>query len=357
VTNDVVLAARDLVVQPGARAGGFTLRIRELALRRGEVLAILGPNGAGKTTLLRALAGLALPREGAITVHAPRGVALVFQHPLLLAGSVLWNAEVPLWGRGIARRERSERARAALARFGIDALAEREATTLSGGEARRLALARAFVVAPDLLLLDEPFDDLDASGREVLVQDLASAIGEAGVAVAIVTHDLRQALLLADRIAVLSAGALAQVGARDEVLRRPANAEVAALVGMSNWLSGRVRARDAAGLALVEVSPGALLRSAMPCVLGTDVWVGIRPEHVKIDADRSDPNTLGAATVETRVSDGALVVAWIAWHALRLRTHLLAGRGLGHTLKPGDGVFIAVRPEDVHVLPRDAAPA
>ena len=351
--TDAVLAARDLVVQPSARAAGFTLRIRELALQRGEVLAILGPNGAGKTTLLRALAGLVAPREGSIEVRAPRGVALVFQHPLLLAGSVAWNAEVPLWGRGIARRERSERARAALARFGIDALAERNAATLSGGEARRLALARAFVVAPDLLLLDEPFDDLDMPGREVLVQDLASAIRETGIAVALVTHDLRQALLLADRIAVLSGGALAQVGTRDAVLRRPASAEVAALVGMSNWLPGRVHSRDAAGLALVEVSPGATFRTATPCAAGSDVWVGIRPEHVKIDVDRSDPNTLGEALALSRVSDGALVVAWIAWHTLRLRTHLLDGRGLGHTLKAGDGVFIAVRPEDVHVLPRD----
>jgi ABC-type Fe3+/spermidine/putrescine transport system ATPase subunit len=355
VTSDAVLAARDLVVRPGARADGFTLRVSALALRRGEVLAILGPNGAGKTTLLRALAGLVAPSAGAIEVRAPRGVALVFQHPLLLAGSVAWNAEVPLWGRGIARRERRERACTALARFGIGALAERDATTLSGGEARRLALARAFVVVPDVLLLDEPFDDLDAAGREVLVQDLASAIHETDIAVAIVTHDLRQALLLADRIAVLSAGALAQLDARDEVLRHPASAEVAALVGMSNWLPGRVRSRDAGGLAVVELAPAATLRSGTACAVGTDVWVGIRPEHVKIDVDHSDPNTLGAASVETRVSDGALVVAWIAWSALRLRTHLLAGRGLGQTLKAGDGVFIAVRPEDVHVLPRGPA--
>jgi ABC-type Fe3+/spermidine/putrescine transport system ATPase subunit len=173
--------------------------------------------------------------------------------------------------------------------------------------------------------------------------------------VAIVTHDLRQALLLADRIAVLCDGALAQLDERDAVLRHPANAKVAALVGMSNWLPGRVRSRDTAGLGAIELAPAATLRAATDCAVGTDVWVGIRPEHVKIDVEHSDPNTLGPATVETRVSDGALVVAWIDWHALRLRTHLLAGRGLGQTLKAGDGVFIAVRPEDVHVLPRDPA--
>ena len=210
----------------------------------------------------------------------------MFQHPLLLAGRVAWNAEVPLWGRGIARRERRERARAALARFGIAALAERDATTLSGGEARRLALARAFVVAPDVLLLDEPFDDLDAAGREALVQDLASAIRETDIAVAIVTHDLRQALLLADRIAVLCGGALAQLDARDAVLRRPANAEVAALVGMSNWLPGRVRSRDAAGLAAIELAPAATLRAATACAAGTR-RVGGDPARAREDRRRA----------------------------------------------------------------------
>jgi ABC-type Fe3+/spermidine/putrescine transport system ATPase subunit len=352
VTAGAVLAARDLLV----RAGDFALRVPSLALRRGEVLAILGPNGAGKTTLLRALAGLVAPSEGKIEVSAPRGTALVFQHPLLLAGDVAWNAEVPLWGRGIARRARRQRAHAALARFGIDGFAGRDAATLSGGEARRLALARAFVAEPDVLLLDEPFDDLDAAGREALVEDLATAIRETNIAVALVTHDLRQALLLADRIAVLSNGALAQLVARDEVLRRPASAEVATLVGMSNWLPGLVQARDSAGLARIGIAPEVVVRSTAACAPGAAVWVGIRPEHIKIDADHSDPNTLGAATIESRVSDGALVVARIVWGQLRLRTHLLAGRGLGQTLKAGDGVFLAVRPEDVHVLPRDPAP-
>ena len=350
-----VLAARDLVVRAGSGRDGFTLRVPSLELRRGEVLAVLGPNGAGKTTLLRALAGLVAPSEGAVESRARRGTALVFQHPLLLAGRVAWNAEVPLWGRGVPRSARRARARAALARFGVEALAERDAATLSGGEARRLALARAFVAEPDALLLDEPFDDLDGAGREALVLDLATAIRATGIAVALVTHDLRQALLLADRVAVLWGGALVQVGARDAVLRHPANAEVAALVGMANWLPGRVRARDAAGLAALELAPGALLRGATACAPGSAVWVGIRPEHLKIDADHSDPGALGAAMIESRVSDGALVVAWIDWQGLRLRTHLLAGRGLGQSLKPGDGVFIAVRPEDVHVLPRDPA--
>ena len=155
-----------------------------------------------------------------------------------------------LGARHRARANGSERARAALARFGIDALAERDATTLSGGEARRLALARAFVVAPDRAAARRTLRRSRRGGpRGAGAGSRQLRFARPDIAVAIVTHDLRQALLLADRIAVLSAGALAQVGARDEVLRRPASAEVAALVGMSNWLPGRVQARDAAGLA------------------------------------------------------------------------------------------------------------
>jgi ABC-type sugar transport system ATPase subunit len=345
----VALAARDLVAHAGA-PGGFAVRVPALDLETGRVLAILGPNGAGKTTLLRALAGLLAPAAGAIESPDAARVALVFQNPLVLAGSVRWNAEVPLWSRGLPRRARRARAAAALAEFGIEALADRNAATLSGGERRRLALARAFAVEPRVLLLDEPFDDLDAEGRVLLVHDLERVIRAREVAVALVTHDLRQALLLADSIAVLLDGTLAQAGARADVLRRPVNGAVAALVGMSNWLGGHVAAREAGGLASIALLHGACVRAPTPLAVGAAVHVGIRPEHVKIDPDGSDPCPLGRASIAELRSDGTLVAARIEWMGLTLQTHLLAGRGLGATLKPGDEVWVAVRPEDVHVV-------
>ena len=350
-----VLAVRDLAVGYGRGAQGFELRVPELDLRAGEALAVLGPNGAGKSTLLRAMAGLLPLRGGEVAVARDRDVALVFQRPIVLSGSVLYNAELPLWARRVRRAERRRRAGEALEAFGIAPLARRNAATLSGGEQRRLALARAFVGEPGVLLLDEPFDDLDDAGRESLSADLRRVIEETGVAVAMVTHDLRQALLVADRVAALRAGRLLQVAPRDEILRRPAAPEVARLVGMTNLLPGTVTGRTG-GLVRVELFSGGRLAASASLAPGTPVWVGIRPENVKLEAAHGDGEAgLGRAQVLRIVSDGVLASAWLDWEGVELRTHLVAGRGLGHTLKRGDAVGLAIRPEDVHLMPREAA--
>jgi ABC-type Fe3+/spermidine/putrescine transport system ATPase subunit len=172
--------------------------------------------------------------------------------------------------------------------------------------------------------------------------------------VALVTHELREAFALADRVAVVCGGAVAQVGPRDEVLRRPTSARVAALVGMANLLPGRVVGRSAAGFAAVELAGGGrLLADAANVSLAEPVVAGVRPEHVKIDADGGDRGFVGHGRVRELVSDGALVTVWIEWEGAVLRAHLLAGRGLGHELKPGTGVRVAVRPEDVHLIARE----
>jgi ABC-type Fe3+/spermidine/putrescine transport system ATPase subunit len=352
VSGAVAIAARGLVVRH--ERGRFALAVPALELRRGEVLAVLGANGAGKSTLLQALAGLLPPRAGALE-RVGAGPALVFQRPLLLRGSARWNVEVALWSRGLPRRERHRRAEAALAGFGVAALAARDAATLSGGEARRVALARAFAVEPDALLLDEPFDDLDADARERLVVDLRRALADRRVAVALVSHELRHALALADRIALLHAGRLVQVGPRDAVLRRPADAAVAPLVGMTNLLPGRVAGRaDGALVEIVLATGGRLLADTEEASVGAAVVAGVRPEHVKLDLEGGDRAFVGRGRVRELFSDGAVVTAWIEWQGALLRTHLLAGRGLGHELKPGAAVRLAIRPEDVHVMPPSA---
>jgi tungstate transport system ATP-binding protein len=375
VKTHPVLSARDLEVGYGDKNAAFELRVSRLDLNAREVLAVLGPNGAGKSTLLLAMAGVLKPREGHVRVGTPGLPALVFQRPVWLRGSVAYNAEVPLWARGVSRAARRQRAARALARFGIGELGRRNAATLSAGELRRLALARAFVTDPGVLLLDEPFDDLDVAGREALSFDLRQTIAETDIAVAMVTHDLRQALLLADRIAVLCEGRLVQVGTRNELLRSPENPVVARLVGMENVLSGVAIGRDAAGLTLVEVSSGKRLRAIGAASPGESLWVGIRPEHVKLDAKRDEDTRVEHSTssafgsppapfrvpgaldslrgkVQRVVSDGILATAWIDWDGIELRTHLIAGRGLGHTIKTDDPVWFAIRPEDVHLMPR-----
>jgi len=355
--SHIVLEARALRCHRGRGADRFELRVDALGLHAGEVLVILGPNGAGKSTLLRALAGL----EASAGKEAIRGnqgpVTLVFQRPAAFSGSVAHNVGAALLGKGLDAAARGERVRRELARFEIEHLAEHAAHTLSGGEMRRLALARAFVLEPEVLLLDEPFDDLDAEGQRALSLDLQKAIEETRVAVAMVTHDLRRALLLADRIAVLIGGDLVQYGLRDDVLMKPDSREIAHTVGMTNIATGTVRRRED-GVAWVEIGEGFEVPTTTPLEPGERAWIGIRPEHLKLDVGRGDGQPIGKAVVENLLGDGLATVATLRSAERRFTTHLLSGRGLARRLRPGDPVSLAVRADDVHAraLTNELAP-
>ena len=315
---------------------------------------MLGPNGAGKSTLLRAFAGLERDVEAGSVVLERSPATLVFQRPAALSGSVEANLRAALLGRRMAETDKRARISAALARFEIEALARHEARTLSGGELRRLALARAFVLEPGVLLLDEPFDDLDTEGQRRLSLDLRRAVDDTRVAVAMVTHDLRRALLLADRIAVLAPGRLAQHGLRDDVLERPDTPEIARTVGMSNLAEGIVRLRDD-GARWVEVEHGFEVPTEAALEAGARAWIGIRPEHLKLDVGRGEGEPIGKAIVESLVSDGLATVVSLRVRERVFTTHLLSGRGLARRLRPGDPVSLAVRPEHVHARPLETA--
>lgn len=180
-----------------------------LQLRRGDRLVLVGANGAGKTTLLRALHGL-IPVAGR-HAHAPDGrplrIAMLFQRPFLLRLSARRNVEIALWLRGVPRAERRGRALQALQRVGLAALAERSARALSGGQQQRLALARAWALQPDVLLLDEPTASLDPSAKRE-IESLIEALAEDGVTLVMSTHNLGQAKRLASRVAYLEGGRL-----------------------------------------------------------------------------------------------------------------------------------------------------
>jgi tungstate transport system ATP-binding protein len=227
-----VLDGRELAVLRGERVVATADRI---AIDRGETLAVLGPNGSGKTSLLLALATL-LPVRGELlhngrrienAVAYRRRCAVVFQRPLLLDRSVLDNAGLGLELRGVATAERKQRAQTALERFGVGALAKRPAVALSGGEAQRVSLARAFAVSPEILFLDEPFSALDPPTREALVADLARVLIDDGVTTVLVTHDREEAQALADRVAIVIDGRVRQVDRTDTVFGAPADAKVA----------------------------------------------------------------------------------------------------------------------------------
>ena len=223
------------------RAGSVVLEIDSLDVQEGEVLALVGPNGAGKTTLLLALAQLLGYQEGEIrfagqplrhgdALDFRRRISLVFQNPMLLDMSVADNVALGLRFRGIPPEIRNGRVKHWLRRLGIEALASRRAVELSGGEAQRVSLARALVLEPQLLFLDEPFPGLDPPARARLIDDLAEVLGEDHRTAILVTHNLTEAARLSDRVAVIVGGRLRQVGTARQIKARPANGEVAAFL-------------------------------------------------------------------------------------------------------------------------------
>ena len=273
----VVVRARGLRV---ARAGTDVVAGVDLDLRRGEVVALLGPNGAGKSTLLAALAGLLPAAGGAVERHGR--VAAALQAPALARRSARANVEAALAWWGVPRAERRERALAALNGMGARALAERPAGALSGGEARRVHLARALALAPDALLLDEPFAGLDVPTRAELLYDAASALRAPDRATLVVVHDRAEAWALADRVAVMLGGRIAADGGPREVLTRPPSPEVAEFVGFVGRLKrpGEVLLLRPSDVALAEDGP---LRARVTRLV--PVEEGVRVE-LALDAGR-----------------------------------------------------------------------
>ena len=351
MSGATILSARDLRVELKSRRDSFLLTADSLDLGAREALVILGRNGSGKSTLMRTLAGLERPASGRVDCLATGPVTMVFQRPAPFAGSVAHNVRVGFLGKKRSSAERRARVVEALERFKIDHLAEHRAATLSGGELRRLALSRAFALRPAVLLLDEPFAALDADGQAALSLDLRRAISDTGVAVAMVTHDLRRAMLLADRIAVLLDGKLVQVGRRDDVLERPSTPEIAQVVGMTNLVQGVVGTDRRGDLAMVEVDAQHRVAVHTECAAGTRVWIGIRPEHLKLDVGRGDVDPIGKGVVRGMINDGVSVSVGVDWAGSELRTHLMAGRGLARSLEVGAEVSLSASPEHVHLMP------
>lgn len=222
-----LLSLRGVRVRRGER---WVLDVPALDVWPGEVLAVVGPNGAGKSTLLQVMAALLAPDAGNVwfqglrvdarrnPVAVRRRMAVVFQEPLLFDISVFENVASGLRLRGVARAERQARVQQWLARLGIAALARRPARTLSGGEARRTSLARALVLEPDLLLLDEPFAALDYPTRQALLAELPGLLTAARTTAVLVTHDPMEALAVARRAVALREGRIVAEGAVRAVL-------------------------------------------------------------------------------------------------------------------------------------------
>jgi tungstate transport system ATP-binding protein len=236
ITKEYLLQVEGLRIQ---RGGVQVLDLPRFSISAEEKVAVIGPNGAGKSSLLLGLACLIQRKCGTITFQGeevtPRGettfrrrIAMVFQEPLLFDTTVLDNVAEGLRIRGWGRAEAREAATESLELFKVGHLAGRSAHKLSGGEAQRVSLARAFAVRPKLILMDEPFSSLDLPTRIVLAEDLGRILHESGTAALIATHDRIEALRVVERLVVMDSGKIIQEGTPQEVMMQPANAFVAA---------------------------------------------------------------------------------------------------------------------------------
>jgi ABC-type Fe3+/spermidine/putrescine transport system ATPase subunit len=261
------LEVSELEVSYGATP---VLKRISLQVAAGEFVALLGPSGCGKTTLLRAVSGFVPVSAGRISVagrditHAPpdqRGMAMVFQsYALWPHMTTAQNLGYGLKLRRVAKPEIARRVAEILAMLKLDGFAERNVTQLSGGQRQRVALGRALAVSPELLLLDEPLSNLDARIREEVRHEIKALQAKLGITTIHVTHDREEAMVMADRIAILDAGRIAQLGTPEEVYNRPQSPFVAAFMGAGNVIE--LEARPAAGGIEIQAGPhndGALI--------------------------------------------------------------------------------------------------
>ncbi len=230
-----LISIRGLLIR---RNGRDVLNVNTLQIQRGETLAVVGPNGAGKSTLLLALARLLKPARGQMTFNGKsiaqmddleyrRKISFVFQDPLLMDMTVEQNIALGLKFRGADKAETHARVQRWSKNMGVDALLARRASQLSGGEAQRVSLARAFVLDPELLLMDEPFSAVDPPTRAQLLHDLSNLLSQDQRTTIFVTHNLKEAAQVGDRVAVVIKGELKQVGAPQKIKENPVDETVA----------------------------------------------------------------------------------------------------------------------------------
>ena len=375
--NTPILSGENIQVQ---RGGKRILDVFSLKIIPGEVLSIIGPNGAGKTTLLQALSQLIRLVKGDIYFQgkkvgadmAPldyrRCLAMVFQEALLFDTTVYANVASGLKIRGVKSSEIEAIVNTRLEQFGIGHLRDRSAKTLSGGEAQRTSLARAFAIQPQLLFLDEPFAALDPPTRETLLEDLNRVLRTTGTTAIMATHDQVEALRISDRIAVMNEGRIVQIGPPAEVMNHPVDAFIASFVGVETIIEGRVIKceRGTATIAIdydptapTETKPESaevsLLEAAGQVRPGEQVFCCIRPEHITIypsgQLDRSSARNAFPVIIDRIIPAGP-------FH----KVHLQGGFPLVAyvtvqsieelDLRPGSTVIASFKATAVHIIRR-----
>ena len=331
----------------------------DLAVQRGELVTILGPSGSGKTTLLKIIAGFELPDAGVVRLKgeditfatpAKRGIGMVFQNYALFPHlTVERNVAFPLEMRGVPRAQIRERVAAVLQLVSLAELAARLPRELSGGQQQRVALARSVVFDPGLLLLDEPFGALDRKLREQMQLEVKRLQRRLGLTALFVTHDQEEALVLSDRIAVMSEGRIEQLGTPEDIYAHPVNWFVADFVGESNLFRGRLAA-DEAGHPFALTGGVRIRVPASSFAMGSEVGVLVRPERPRLIADgRQADNVVRGRIVEViYVGESVKYRLRIdAAHELLVRWPF---RERGGTLAAGDDVTVGWNVSDMHLV-------
>lgn len=331
----------------------------DLTINSGELFFLLGPSGCGKTTLLRMIAGFIEPTEGKmlfgdqdVTYLAPnkRKAGMVFQSYALWPHMTVYdNVAYGLTVRKVPPQEKRERTMAALAAVRMREYAERKPNQLSGGQQQRVALARALVIEPTVLLLDEPLSNLDAKLRLEMRTEIKRICTETKITTVYVTHDQKEALSMADRVAVLRDGDVKQLGSPRQLYERPASRFVADFLGETNFLSATVSDADDSVLQLE--TPVGMLRSTAGLEMtprGGNVTCSIRPEALRVIDAPCSTNSLSGKRLQTiylgemaqyliELEDGT-VVRVVEMHP-------------SHLGEPGDTIHLSVEPGDVVLLP------
>jgi putative spermidine/putrescine transport system ATP-binding protein len=275
---------------------GHIVAVDDLSLEvaDGELLALLGPSGCGKTTTLRSVAGFEIPDSGQIyfgdrrvtdLLPEQRNIGMVFQNYALFPHmTVQENVVFGLEMRKTAAGEAAQRVAAVLAKVQLTGLDRRYPRQLSGGQQQRAALARALVISPDVLLLDEPLANLDAKLREEMRFYVRSLQRDVGITTIYVTHDQAEAMVIADRIAVMFAGRLHQLAPPGEVYNEPATAMVAEFIGLTNFIQGKVAAADG-GFITLETALGPLRCRGEACGERQARLLAVRPEALQLSGE------------------------------------------------------------------------
>ncbi len=344
---------------------GFVQAVKNanIVFEEGSFTTLLGPSGCGKTTILRMVSGLADPTSGDILVGGKRvndvpihkrNLGLVFQNYALFPHRTIGeNIAFGLKYRGVSKSDMRDKVKSALDIVRLPGVEDRYPQQLSGGQQQRIAMARAIVIEPDVLLLDEPLSALDANLREDMRVELKAIQDRIGVTTIFVTHDQSEALAMSDKIVVMSAGEVEQIGPPDEVYNTPHSEFVATFLGASNLLPAKVVGRDDKGVTLDTPEFGKVhVPAARATTLGDadTAQLMIRAENLHLSAG-NDPEAAAKAVVEAVDYQGQLARYFVRVGDTQLQAiNMISGRPFAD----GDTVSIRLNPEDCSALPQKA---